>query len=210
MWQCMKCQERVEDTFEVCWNCGTSKDGAEDPNFRKADDMTVAEIDAQTDERPGRGERLGRGPSGEGGRMAKGQPEYEFTPQQNEAIGGLASAMRFVGICLMIWGVLQILTLFAGNVLALISGVICLLTGIWTNSAASSFRSMVDTKGRDIANLMQAVGSLRSLYNLQRVLIIIALILIPIGIIGGLVAQRQMAKELSKILGDVERQLPSK
>jgi hypothetical protein len=28
----------LDDVFGVCWNCGTSKDGVEDPNFRKADD----------------------------------------------------------------------------------------------------------------------------------------------------------------------------
>ena len=34
MWDCPKCSERIEDTFEVCWNCGTSNDGHEDPDFR--------------------------------------------------------------------------------------------------------------------------------------------------------------------------------
>jgi hypothetical protein len=37
MWQCVKCGERHEDSFELCWNCGTSSDGIEDPSFRKAD-----------------------------------------------------------------------------------------------------------------------------------------------------------------------------
>ena len=26
---CRKCREMVESTFDVCWNCGTSKDGVE-------------------------------------------------------------------------------------------------------------------------------------------------------------------------------------
>lgn len=33
MWQCVKCGETIEDTFEVCWNCGTSEEGIEDPTF---------------------------------------------------------------------------------------------------------------------------------------------------------------------------------
>jgi hypothetical protein len=37
MWECPKCHERHEDSFEVCWNCGTSKTGVEDPDFRAAD-----------------------------------------------------------------------------------------------------------------------------------------------------------------------------
>jgi hypothetical protein len=40
MWKCKKCHEEVEDSFAVCWNCGTSKEGIEDPSFRKADDYT--------------------------------------------------------------------------------------------------------------------------------------------------------------------------
>lgn len=35
MWQCTKCGESSEDTFQVCWNCGTSRDGREDPSFAR-------------------------------------------------------------------------------------------------------------------------------------------------------------------------------
>jgi hypothetical protein len=33
MWECCKCHERHEDAFAVCWSCGTSRDGEEDPTF---------------------------------------------------------------------------------------------------------------------------------------------------------------------------------
>lgn len=39
MWQCLKCRERVDDSFDLCWNCGTSRDGTEDPSFRRADSI---------------------------------------------------------------------------------------------------------------------------------------------------------------------------
>lgn len=42
MWECPKCHESVEDTFGVCWNCGTSKDGVEDPNFEPVGEVTPA------------------------------------------------------------------------------------------------------------------------------------------------------------------------
>ena len=45
MWKCAKCQERVEDSFEVCWNCGTSKDGIEDPAFRRAAEREAEALD---------------------------------------------------------------------------------------------------------------------------------------------------------------------
>ena len=41
MWECKKCRESVEDSFEVCWNCGTSKAGVEDPSFRSEVDARV-------------------------------------------------------------------------------------------------------------------------------------------------------------------------
>jgi hypothetical protein len=46
MWQCTKCRESIEDSFDVCWSCGTSKDGVEDPSFQKADDAEGAPSDA--------------------------------------------------------------------------------------------------------------------------------------------------------------------
>ena len=39
MWQCKKCKEDVDDSFEVCWNCGTTSDGVADPSFCKKDGL---------------------------------------------------------------------------------------------------------------------------------------------------------------------------
>ena len=39
MWRCPKCQARVDDAFEVCWQCGTTAEGVEDPEFVTADEM---------------------------------------------------------------------------------------------------------------------------------------------------------------------------
>jgi uncharacterized protein YbjQ (UPF0145 family) len=50
MWNCVKCKERVEDAFEVCWNCGTGKDGTEDPSFQHADDQPVPESSSPREE----------------------------------------------------------------------------------------------------------------------------------------------------------------
>ena len=33
MWKCSKCSEMLKDDFEVCWSCGTTKDGVLDPHF---------------------------------------------------------------------------------------------------------------------------------------------------------------------------------
>jgi len=37
MWTCAKCGRKVDPSFDVCWACGTSRDGVEDPSFVPAD-----------------------------------------------------------------------------------------------------------------------------------------------------------------------------
>jgi rRNA maturation endonuclease Nob1 len=34
-WDCPKCGKHVADDLEVCWNCGMSQQGKEDPDFRR-------------------------------------------------------------------------------------------------------------------------------------------------------------------------------
>jgi hypothetical protein len=43
MWTCAKCRSRVDDSFEVCWSCGTTADGVEDPDFVTADETEPIE-----------------------------------------------------------------------------------------------------------------------------------------------------------------------
>lgn len=38
MWTCPKCHSKVDASFEICWSCGTTPDGVEDPLFVTADD----------------------------------------------------------------------------------------------------------------------------------------------------------------------------
>lgn len=38
MWQCSKCKEAQEESFDLCWNCGTSREGVEDATFSRAED----------------------------------------------------------------------------------------------------------------------------------------------------------------------------
>jgi len=56
MWTCPECGSKVDPSFEVCWNCGTSVDGVRDPTFVKADDLppiedppVVPELDAEAE-----------------------------------------------------------------------------------------------------------------------------------------------------------------
>lgn len=55
-------------------------------------------------------------------------------------------------------------------------GLFYLLMGTWTRNAAADFRKIVDTQGRDISHLMNALGSLHAMYSLVYTLLVITLI----------------------------------
>jgi hypothetical protein len=51
MWICMSCSESVDEGFDACWKCGTSRAGVPDPGFRPvavADDPPTASVDPIT------------------------------------------------------------------------------------------------------------------------------------------------------------------
>ena len=43
MWICSKCNARVEPAFDVCWRCGTTYQGEEDPDFVVAEETPPIE-----------------------------------------------------------------------------------------------------------------------------------------------------------------------
>ncbi len=61
-------------------------------------------------------------------------------------------------------------------------GLIFLLLGVWTRSSASSFHQIVDTSGRDISHLMEALDSLRRMYALLYSLIVVTLLVFLVGL----------------------------
>jgi len=40
-WIGEKCGEEIEEPFDACWKCGTSRTGVEDPSFGKAGDVPI-------------------------------------------------------------------------------------------------------------------------------------------------------------------------
>jgi hypothetical protein len=186
MWECPKCHERHEDSFDVCWKCGTSKIGVEDPGFQTADQIDPASL-----------EKAARPPFEElapaipwEATSGAGRKAYEFSPEQNEVIASLASNMKMVGVVSLICGALFVLavTLFAkGGVSALLQGIVALVFGVFTVLAAGEFREIVDSREDDIGHLMTALGVLRNLYKLQ-VILLLCLALALLSLSFGLVA----------------------
>jgi hypothetical protein len=118
--------------------------------------------------------------------------EYEFTTEQSETISTLSSRMRWVGIFLIaigvIAGVAGLMSLAEAGiaVVSIIQAVIYALIGIWTIRAATSFALIPETQGRDVTNLMNALGSLRTLYSFQFWLIIAGLVVLVLSLLAGL------------------------
>jgi hypothetical protein len=65
-----------------------------------------------------------------------------------------------------------------------VTGLIFLLQGVWTRSSAASFQKIVDTRGNDITNLMNAISSLQTMYGLLYLLLAGSLLagLVAIGL----------------------------
>ena len=49
MWTCPKCGSQVEQSFDVCWSCGTTPEGVEDPTFATADEAGASESPVDLD-----------------------------------------------------------------------------------------------------------------------------------------------------------------
>jgi hypothetical protein len=73
-----------------------------------------------------------------------------------------------------------------------VNGLLYLLIGVWTRSAAGSFKKIVETQGGDIHHLMEALTSLNKMYTLIYTLILLGLLLIVATI--ALVVYAQMAR----------------
>jgi len=103
---------------------------------------------------------------------------HEFSEQQNNLIISLASYMGATGIILLIVGAIQLLagavTIANGGFVALIEGLLSLVIGGFTLKAAGAFRQIVSSTGNDIGYLMSALGTLRDLYRLQVIAVVVA------------------------------------
>jgi hypothetical protein len=99
---------------------------------------------------------------------APGGP-YEFTEAQNATIASLVRYMRLAGIALLLFGLLQV----AGGILSrngwslLVQAAVSLVLGALLMTIATRFRRIVDSRGRDIGHLMEALTGLRLMYALQ-------------------------------------------
>lgn len=135
--------------------------------------------------------------------------QYEFNDEQNREFSALADSMRVTAGLLQLVGLAFVVLTAMTTIHAVNEGetgighygtaiglgaaaLLCLCIGFWTGGAADSFRKIAETKNEDIWHLMNAVGSLRSMYGLMRTIIFGSLVLAVVGL--GLVAFAAMGK----------------
>jgi hypothetical protein len=123
--------------------------------------------------------------------------QYEFIAEQNEVTASLGRAMRDVGRLLGAIGILSIIAGIArlfvwadiwqkalGTALwSLLQGGIFLVMGVWTRDAGEHLRRVATTTGADIQHLMEALGEVRHVYGLARVVIAAALVLLVLAMV---------------------------
>jgi hypothetical protein len=115
-----------------------------------------------------------------------GDKQYEFKPGENKIIGQLAFKMHFVGLFLLAMGliIIAIGVAVVFHVGPIISGTLACVVGLWTQRASMSFKNVVQTEGRDITHLMDALDDLRKLYTLQYWLLVLGLLLALAGLLA--------------------------
>jgi hypothetical protein len=119
---------------------------------------------------------------------------YEFSPEQNKLLKTLARLMEYTALVFLFLGV--IIGMFCSFTITkdLIRGctyllltIVAVTFGVWTNSVSYSFRQIVETKGLDINIMMGAFKTMKLVYILQFMwLLIITLLLLAVLILSTL------------------------
>ena len=119
---------------------------------------------------------------------------YEFDSQQDQMFARLASAMAFIGIGMLVPGILLSIaavvfraTLLGAGICAVFA-ILLIAMGLLQYQAAGHFRRIVNTTGSDVDNLMIALGELTSVYEIQRWLWIVLAAAVLIALAAGTVA----------------------
>ena len=120
--------------------------------------------------------------------------EFEFKTAQNQTIQVLSNRMKWVGGFQVVSGIvlgIAAITAFARGregVALLFTAILLFVIGFYTYNASRGFSKIVATVVADVTHLMEAVTSLKTLYNVQFWLIIVYLIIIGIVLLISLLS----------------------
>ena len=106
--------------------------------------------------------------------------QYEFGAPENEVIARTASRAGTWGSVSLVLGLLQMLAGFTqlnqpGTALgSILGGAVAIVIGVIFRKVGDSFKRVVDTRGDDIGNLMEALRGLSSAFQTQIVAVGVA------------------------------------
>lgn len=111
---------------------------------------------------------------------------YEFSDVENSTIASTGTRARVWAILALVSGALStvigVLTISKGGFMALlnlVSGPVNLVMGLTILGVAAAFKSIVDTKGNDVAHMMGALKKLNTAYTIQ-------IVAMGVGFLAGL------------------------
>jgi hypothetical protein len=128
--------------------------------------------------------------------------QHEFDSGQNQIIGDLVAAMRWIGLPLIVLGVFYGLTavmsliqaqvirrpeLWLSVVFVALATLFLIFLGIWTRRAADSFGQITTSSGRDIDHLMGGLDNLRKAYSLLSAVVKLYVALIIASLVAMLI-----------------------
>ena len=137
------------------------------------------------------------------------QGQYEFTDDQNQVIGRLASRMKLAGIVQIVFGALQLVgncSMSAGGGSLKFSSMgspiylALIVTGALLVAASVSFKRIVTTQGRDISHLMEALSRFSTSILVQLITYLILGLLLVLAIVVVVLLLVFMAAALGSLL----------
>ena len=122
-------------------------------------------------------------------KQATKKKAYEFDEQANVTFRGLSGSMKAVAVLQLVAGVLLVaaaaLELRAGHLgtagMFAVQALLNAIVSYWLMGSSRHFGAVAETRGKDIAHLMSALGELRKMFRLHRALIIGGLVFLVGG-----------------------------
>jgi hypothetical protein len=121
---------------------------------------------------------------------------YEFTAEQNKVIKRLTANMFFVGVFVLILGILagvmDIYYWFSAEKTAIIRvffavvAIVTIMMGLFTLTSSKSFRQVFVSEGNDVDHLMKAIDKLATWFGILTFVIIVALAIVILGAVASM------------------------
>jgi hypothetical protein len=126
---------------------------------------------------------------------------FEFSQEQNKILLLLARLMKYVAVLFIFLGI--VIGIFCGFTIVkhpmrgisfLLQTILAIVFGVWTNNVSYSFKQIAETTGHDMEILMEAFKTLKRVYTLQFIyLVIIALLFLAVLIMNTLTGFQAMS-----------------